>query len=125
MKLITPCYCGGASYQSCCEPLHHGVPAPSAEALMRSRYSAYMLGLKAYLVLTWHPKTRPQTLDLEPAKWLGLKILRVQQGEQDAVVEFIARYKVSGKAHKLHEVSRFVLEQGRWCYLDGEEGVVK
>lgn len=90
---------------------------------MRSRYSAYVLGLAAYLSLTWHPRTRPPSIDLsEPTQWLGLKVLRTEQGESNAVVEFVARYKVNGKAYKLHELSRFVREQGRWYYLDGETG---
>lgn len=90
---------------------------------MRSRYSAYVLGLAAYLSLTWHPSTRPSSLDLsEPTQWLGLQVLSHSQAENTATVEFVARYKVNGRAHRLHEVSRFVREEGRWYYLDGEAG---
>lgn len=91
---------------------------------MRSRYVAYVLGLEPYLLATWWPDTRPQGLDLdsEPAtKWLGLQVKRYEQtGLDSAMVEFVARYKISGRAHRLHEVSRFVREHGRWFYLDGE-----
>ena len=93
---------------------------------MRSRYSAYVLGLRTYILHTWHASARPATLDLsESTQWLGLKVLHSEQREASAVVEFVARYKVNGRAFRLHEVSRFVLEDGRWTYLDGEEGVVK
>lgn len=88
---------------------------------MRSRYSAYVLGLAAYLSLTWHPSTRSSSLDLsEPTQWLGLQVLRHIEDGEKAVVEFVARYKVNGKAHRLHEVSRFVREAERWYYLDGK-----
>ena len=99
-------------------------PAPDAEALMRSRYSAYVLGLADYLLATWHPSTRPATLDADPAglKWLGLEVRRhtVIDAAQ-ASVEFVARSKLGGRAHRLHETSRFVREDdGRWYYVDGE-----
>lgn len=91
---------------------------------MRSRYTAYVLGLENYLLATWHPSTRPSCLDLcaEPAMhWIGLDIKRhVQSDDVHAIVEFVARYKVNGRAHRLHEVSRFVKVDGRWFYLDGE-----
>jgi SEC-C motif-containing protein len=98
--------------------------APTAEALMRSRYSAFVLKLEPYLLASWYPSTRPATLDLatEPAtQWLGLAITRHEQADEThALVEFVARYKVNGRAHRLHEVSRFIREDGRWFYLDGE-----
>lgn len=119
------CPCGrGRDYNDCCGSLHGGMPAPNAEALMRSRYSAFVLGLEPYLLGTWHADTRPVSLDFaaEPAmKWLGLTVKRHEQADADhAVVEFVARYKVNGRAHRLHEVSRFVRQDGRWVYLDGE-----
>lgn len=119
------CPCSsGASYAACCEPLHQGKAAPTAELLMRSRYSAYVLGLEPYLLQTWHPDTRPAALalDAEPQpRWLGLEVMHHEiTGEDSAIVEFVARYKVGGKAHRLHEVSRFVKVGGQWLYVDGE-----
>lgn len=91
---------------------------------MRSRYSAFVLGLADYLLATWHASTRPERLDLneEPApKWLGLEVKRHQpQDDSHAVVEFVARYRVGGRGQRLHETSRFVREEGRWFYVDGE-----
>lgn len=91
---------------------------------MRSRYSAYVLGLAQYLLDSWHPETRPSTLNLIeqiPTKWLGLNIKRFEQtSETSAIVEFIARYKIGGqKAERLHEVSQFQLID-RWYYVLGE-----
>lgn len=121
-KKPVPCPCGGIPYTTCCEPLHQGTPAPSAEALMRSRYTAYVLKLEDYLLATWHPDTRPDALDLadDDTKWLGLEIKRQQESGDAAVVEFVARYKVAGRAHRLHEISRFERKDGRWFYVDGE-----
>src|SRR5665647_943856 len=67
-----PCPCGGADYAACCGLYHNGTPAPDAAAMMRSRYSAYMLKLEAYLFATWHSSTRPAALDLaaDNTKWL-------------------------------------------------------
>ena len=119
------CPCGtGRSYSACCQPFHLGTPAPSAEALMRSRYTAYVYGLEAYLLATWDPQTRPTKLDLAldaQTTWLGLQVKRhLQTGETTALVEFVARYKVGGRAQRLHEISRFVREDGRWFYVDGD-----
>lgn len=119
------CPCGsGRPYAGCCGALHAGAPAASAEALMRSRYAAYVRGLTAYLLDSWHPRTRPASLVAdEPAlRWLGLRILGCEaQDEDHAVVEFVARYRLGGgSAQRLHERSRFVRERGRWYYLDGE-----
>lgn len=91
---------------------------------MRSRYSAYVLALEPYLLCTWHPNTRPAALDLDDETktcWLGLEVRKHQPTSPDtAMVEFVARYKIAGRAHRLHESSRFVREQGRWLYLDGQ-----
>lgn len=91
---------------------------------MRSRYAAYVLGNEDYLLATWAPQTRPAALDLaaEPQpKWLGLDVKRhAPQDADHAVVEFVARYKIGGRAHRMHETSRFVREGGRWYYVDGE-----
>ena len=117
------CPCGATDYAACCGRYHGGVPAPDAAALMRSRYSAYVLKLEAYLLATWHPGTRPATLDLaaDNTRWLGLEVKKHDAEAADrATVEFVARYKIGGRAHRLHEISRFVREEGRWFYVDGE-----
>lgn len=124
---MADCPCGSSKpYDACCGVFHAGVAAPDAETLMRSRYSAFVLMLESYLLATWHATTRPQALELaaEPAtKWLGLEVKRHEVSDAEhAVVEFVARYKVNGRAYRLHETSRFVREQGQWFYLDGEIG---
>lgn len=93
---------------------------------MRSRYSGYVFAREDYLLRTWHESTRPGTLDLsgnaDTVNWLGLKIIRTEAGgpaDQQGVVEFVARYKIGGKAHRLHETSRFIRKDGQWLYLDG------
>lgn len=104
---------------------------------MRSRYSAYTLGDEAYLRATWHPGTRPVDAivnENERVQWLGLEVksaLRLRQRKanlsempDEDSVEFVARYKIGGRAHRLHEVSRFVRESDgggapRWFYVDG------
>lgn len=137
------CPCGGASYASCCGPYIAGdALPPTAEALMRSRYTAFTLRDEPYLRATWHASTRPTDAlfaDEEKVHWLGLEVksaLRLRQRKAESAdqaeemnrdtVEFVARYKVNGRAHRLHEVSRFVREAGeggdgalRWFYLDG------
>lgn len=89
---------------------------------MRSRYSAYVLELEPYLLATWHATTRPESLRFEPGmKWLGLTVKATgSNGADSGEVEFVARYRVGGSsAVRLHELSRFVREDGRWLYLDG------
>jgi SEC-C motif-containing protein len=118
----TACPCGGGQYDGCCGRWHRGAPAPTAAELMRSRYSAYVLGLHDYLAATWHPRTRPPLSELQDdgaARWLGLELRASEEHGDEATVEFVARYKTGGRAHRLHEVSRFLREQGRWFYLDG------
>lgn len=91
---------------------------------MRSRYTAYVLANEPYLLATWAAATRPTALELdaEPAaKWLGLEVKRSELTDTDhALVEFVARYKIGGRAFRLHETSRFVREQERWYYLDDD-----
>lgn len=89
---------------------------------MRSRYSAYVLGLEDYLLNTWHPNTRPAALNLKQDKtqWLGLEVSRFEPDDDKAIVEFIARYKINGKAGKMREISRFVRIAHRWLYVDGD-----
>ncbi|ADV01528.1 hypothetical protein HF896_19040 [Alicycliphilus denitrificans] len=120
------CPCGGgASLAACCgRYLDHfdSTPAPDAERLMRSRYTAFVLGRAGYLLATWHASRRPGSLDPdEGAKWLGLEVRSHRATAEDrAEVEFVARWRVGGRAVRLHERSRFVREQGRWYYVDGD-----
>jgi SEC-C motif-containing protein len=122
-----PCPCGrDAAYGACCGRWHAGplhLQAPDAEALMRSRYSAFVLDLRDYLLATWHASTRPADLPPpEPGlRWLGLQVKGHRALDADhAEVEFVARSKLGGRAHRLHETSRFVREDGRWFYVDGD-----
>ena len=123
---MSACPCGsGKPYEACCGRLHFRAEnAASAEALMRSRYSAYVLGLEPYLLATWHASTRPAALHLAEeagTKWLELEVRRHQmQDASHATVEFVARYRVAGRGHRVHETSRFICEDGRWLYVDGE-----
>ena len=119
------CPCGsGMAYAACCGLYHLGVAlgdgAPTPEALMRSRYSAYVLGLIDYLLATWHASTSPGELELPPVKWLGLEVLHSQASAEAGVVEFVARCKEGGRAQRLHETSRFVREGATWFYIDGQ-----
>jgi SEC-C motif-containing protein len=128
LKSEPVCPCGHArTYAECCGRYHAGEPAPTAEALMRSRYSAYALGLADYLAQTWAEETRPPLPDLSTPpqpKWLGLEIRHAQENGDTATVEFIARCKINGRAERLHEHSRFVRRQAvdaqRWYYIDGD-----
>lgn len=119
-----PCSSGKRSTACCAQYIEGHEPAPTAEALMRSRYTAYTLLDEDYLLATWHASTRPSALGLQeevPTKWLGLEVKRHEQHDADhATVEFVARYKVKGRAQRLHETSRFVREGGRWLYVEGE-----
>lgn len=118
------CLCGsGRAAADCCARLHDGEAAATPEALMRSRYSAFVLRLTDYLLATWHPSTRPAGLPPDEAglKWLGLEVRRCTLQDADhGTVEFVTRSKLGGRAHRLHETSRFVREDGRWFYLDGD-----
>jgi len=124
MKALCPCG-RPLDYLGCCGRFHAGAAAPDAESLMRSRYSAYVRGMGAYLLATWHPDTRPAKLELDPPglrRWLGLEVREhLALDNVHASVEFVARSRLGGgSAQRLHERSRFVREQGRWLYLDGE-----
>jgi SEC-C motif domain protein len=125
------CPCGGApngaTYERCCARYHVGalhLLAPTPEALMRSRYSAYATGLSDYINATWDDSTRPESLHRFDAaeSWLGLEIRNapVVNGNE-GFVEFVARSKpkAGGPALRLHEVSRFLRKDGRWFYVDG------
>jgi SEC-C motif-containing protein len=93
---------------------------------MRSRYTAYVTGDENYLLETWAPEHRPAGLNLDPKqKWLGLKVKRTEAGgsnDDAGIVEFVARYKIDGRGHRLHEVSRFRRENGKWLYETGKVG---
>lgn len=123
------CLCGTAKpYAACCGRWHQGpqaLQAPTAQYLMRSRYSAFVLDRLAYLLDTWHPGTRPASLEPNPPglKWLGLTVKQARDQDADhATVEFVARSRLAGRASRMHEVSRFVREGGRWYYVDGDLG---
>lgn len=146
--MTQPCPCGSKlPFSSCCSRyLGHfdDTPAPDAEALMRSRYCAFVLLDRDYLLATWHESRRPADLELDAgAKWLGLEVRKHKPiDDSHAEVEFVARYRVagpsplrpfdrlrasgtqgernSGRAARIHERSRFVRENGRWYYLDGD-----
>ncbi|WP_238008609.1 YchJ family metal-binding protein [Dactylosporangium sp. AC04546] len=117
------CPCGlGESYDDCCGQYHRGAEPPSAELLMRARYAAYVVGDRAFLLRTWHEKTRPRALTLEPKQtWQGLAILDRQGGgifDTEGVVEFRARYTAEGRPGTMHDRSRFVKVGGAWRYVD-------
>jgi SEC-C motif-containing protein len=122
---VRRCPCGtGLSYADCCGRLHEGTTtAGSAEQLMRSRYSAFVVGDAGYLLATWHPATRPAALDLDAdVRWTGLDVLTTTGGSllaAEGTVEFRASYVRDGRAGAQHENSRFLREDGRWYYLDG------
>lgn len=122
MNLSCPCD-AARNYADCCGRFLEDAALPeTAEELMRSRYTAYVLQRESYLLETWHPSTRPKTLQLRestPAKWIGLQIKRKERGgklDTEGIVEFVARYKNHGKAERLHETSRFIKENHRWYY---------
>jgi SEC-C motif-containing protein len=122
----TRCPCGtGHPYGDCCAPLHRGAArAATAEALMRSRFSAFAVGDAGYLLATWHPRTRPVKLELEPAqRWIRLDVLATEGGgvlDDAGTVEFRAHYRWDGRRGALHERSRFTREGGAWHYVDGD-----
>lgn len=123
---MSSCPCGsGLDLNDCCAPLHYGRPAPTALALMRSRYTAFATGNVDYLEKTCSPEMRADfnredmKRDAETAKWLGLKILRtLGGGENDDTgqVEFVASYKYNGRAHSQHELSDFRRIDGAWVF---------
>jgi len=128
MAIKPLCPCGsGSALADCCGPLISGTRwADTPEMLMRSRYSAYVLGDVDYLRASWHPATRPAAIDLgKPVNWLGLKIVATHaggDGDSEGTVEFVARYKVAGRAFRLHEISRFVRQADHWTYFSGTPG---
>lgn len=125
MSRSDPCPCGsGRDFADCCAPALAGErPAATAERLMRSRFTAFVRGDSAYLLASWHPRTRPASLDLQDQpRWERLEILGTEAGREaddSGRVEFAAHYRTDAGAGCLHEISRFVREAGRWFYLDG------
>ncbi len=124
------CPCGKGLYETCCGRFHEGVEfAGNAEDLMRSRYSAFVLKNEAYLLSTWHLSTRPQEplFNEDPTQWMGLTVKQFNEAidRLSATVEFVAIYKINGKAHRLHEISDFVYEDKQWLYVDGQFPKIK
>ncbi|AKN15338.1 YchJ family protein [Mycobacterium haemophilum] len=120
---LCPCS-SGADYSACCGPLHHGErQARSAEELMRSRYAAYTRGDVNYLFRTWHPRTRPVDVAVDPGiTWTGLEVTDTLAGGPNddwGEVEFTARFESAAHTGSMHERSRFERRAGRWFYLDG------
>lgn len=129
IRLRTDCPCGSRTpYAECCHRYHSGhKPAPTPEALMRSRYAAYFFRLTDYLVSTHHPETRDPNLKeelqqtIQNPKWRSLRIIQTSKGgdkDKKGKVEFIAQYHLDGKLHELHEKSRFQRHKGKWKYYD-------
>lgn len=128
---MTECPCGsGSAFADCCGPLINGEQAATtAEALMRSRYSAYVTGAIDYLGDTLHPDYRSDydaaatRKWAQQSQWCGLEIRSVEQGEEGddtGTVEFVASYKADGMIHHHHEFSRFARQRGRWYYVEGK-----
>ncbi|TXK17035.1 YchJ family protein [Homoserinibacter sp. GY 40078] len=122
---VEPCPCGsGRAFAVCCGAILSGGAAVTAEALMRSRFTAFARGDAAYLLRSWHPSTRPGSLDVDPeVQWRRLQIVDTVRGgehDEDGVVEFRASFRGPEGAGLLHERSRFVRVGGRWVYVDGE-----
>jgi SEC-C motif-containing protein len=125
---MTTCPCNPEKeFDQCCGPYLAGEKqAPTAEALMRSRFSAYAREDYGYVLRTCHRSTRPSEKDFEgnaSVNWTALEILYTEAGGEnnaEGMVEFIARYESSGQSFGLHEKSRFLKEDGQWFYLDGD-----
>ena len=124
---LPPCLCGSSkSYENCCGAIHSDISkAKTAEQLMRSRYSAFVLENSDYLLQSWHSDTRPVNLDFETGcKWLGLNVKETKAGKEtdnEGFVSFVARYKIAGKAHRIVELSRFLKVDGNWYYHSAVE----
>jgi SEC-C motif-containing protein len=114
----------GEAYGQCCGRFHEGAQAATAEQLMRSRYAAFVLLDADYLLRTWHPRTAPAELELDPGmEWRRLDILSTSRGgplDSEGTVEFKAHFRHDGERGVLHETSRFVRENRRWLYVDGD-----
>lgn len=125
MTTSTRCPCGsGDTYPACCERFHRGeITAPTAQALMRSRFSAFAMGQAGYLLDTWDRSTHPGTLELDDRRWTRLEIVATVAGgpfDVTGIVEFRAHYRAAGTAGVLHERSSFRRADGQWRYIGGE-----
>lgn len=119
----SPCPCGrGVPLSECCGPLLAGASAPTAERLMRSRYTAFATRDAAHLLRTWHPSTRPRSIEFDPGqRWTGLEVLHTTGGgflHTTGTVDFRAHWTAGGAPDSMREHSRFVREDGEWLYLD-------
>ena len=115
------CPCGlGQAYGECCGPAHRGHAPATAEALMRSRYTAFALDDAAYVLASWHPQTRPAGVEPDAQlRWTGLDVLESSGGglfDAEGVVEFRAHYRDGGRPGEMRERSRFVRHDGQWVY---------
>ncbi|GAB46963.1 YchJ family protein [Mobilicoccus pelagius] len=115
----------GTPYADCCGRLHEGAAAATAEELMRSRYSAFVVGDEGYLLRTWHPRTRPESLGLDPRhRWTGLEVLETADGapgDDTGTVTYRARSRdTAGGRHEMTELAHFARRVGRWVYVDGD-----
>ncbi|MEO1472050.1 MAG: YchJ family metal-binding protein [Pseudomonadota bacterium] len=116
------CPCGlGPTYLACCARYHSGqAVAPTAEALMRARYSAFARRDPAFLMASWAPETRPPGIEFGADEtWLGLEVERAETAGDTAIVRFAARWRRGGQVGVQRETSRFRREDGRWLYVDG------
>ncbi|MFD3621877.1 YchJ family protein [Streptomyces sp. NPDC058676] len=115
------CPCGlPQAYDQCCGRRHSGAAAPTAEALMRSRYSAFVKRDEGYLLRTWHPRTRPARVEFDPGmRWTGLEILGTSDGSAFHATGTVT-FRASFRGGSLHERSRFERVDGAWVYVDGE-----
>ncbi len=124
---LCPCS-SGLAYAACCQPLHKGAAAANPEALMRSRYSAFVLQLADYLLQSWHGSTRPAQLDVDHSpNWKALQVLRANEQGDKGEVHFRALYQAGKDWGFLEEESDFVREAGHWFYVAGKtrEGQLK
>jgi len=128
LEIICPCQSANklpVLFSNCCQNFINGTDTPqTAEQLMRSRYTAFVLENEPYLLNSWHSTTKPNTVEFDnETKWLGLKIISTKMGQdadQKGWVKFIARYKINGKAHRLEEHSYFTRESSFWRYVSAE-----
>lgn len=124
---MSGCPCGGRrAFRECCGPLvEDGIPADTAEQLMRSRYTAFSLGRSDHLWRTWHPRTRPEQVELGDIEWVGLSVVDVVAGGVDdrtGIVEFEARFRDPDGVSVMRERSTFARRGGRWTYLGDSDG---
>lgn len=124
-----PCPCGsGADFARCCEPALRGVPVSTAEACMRSRYTAFVQADEAHLLASWHPATRPESVGVGAQDWLGLEVLDVVDGgpeDDNGIVEFEATFRdADEQVRVLRERSTFLKDGGRWLYVGPDDAVI-